>query len=73
MTTTLPHYAQSSLLGLIGHGAHIAYRTVTEAWIGMRCAREAERLSGLSDLELARLGVARDRIFQHAFAPLLRG
>jgi hypothetical protein len=69
----MPHYAQSSLLGLIGHGAHTAYKTVTEAWIGMGCAREAERLSYLSDLELARLGIKRDQIFQHAFAPLLRG
>jgi hypothetical protein len=38
---------------------------------GMRCSREAERLSQLSDAELARLGLTRDRIVQHAFARYL--
>lgn len=33
----------------------------------MACAREAERLSRLSDTELYRLGVKRDEIIQHAF------
>lgn len=34
---------------------------------GGRAAREAERLSRLSDAELAHLGVPRDRIVLHAF------
>ena len=32
-----------------------------------RCAREVEHLSRLSDAELARRGLTRDRIVQHAF------
>jgi len=38
----------------------------------MRCAREAERLSHLSDASLLRLGVKRDEIIQHAFRGYLR-
>ena len=34
---------------------------------GGRAAREAERLSRLSDADLARLGIARDDIVLHAF------
>jgi hypothetical protein len=41
---------------------------VVESSDAMRCSREAERLSQLSDAELARLGLTRDRIVQHAFA-----
>ncbi len=37
----------------------------------MRCNREAERLFRLSDGELARLGLTRDRIVHHAFARYL--
>lgn len=33
----------------------------------MRSAREAERLSRLSDAELYRLGVKRDEVIQYAF------
>ncbi len=33
----------------------------------MRCAREYERLSQLSDEELARRGLQRDGLIQHAF------
>ena len=32
-----------------------------------RCARQAERLSALSDAELARRGIDRGQIIQHAF------
>lgn len=38
---------------------------------GWACAREVERLSALSDAELAKLGLTRDRIVQHAFASFL--
>ncbi len=34
---------------------------------GGRAAREAERLSRLTDAELARLGIARENIVMHAF------
>lgn len=37
----------------------------------MRCSREADRLFRLSDAELARLGLTRDRIIPHAFARYL--
>ncbi len=37
----------------------------------MRCRREAERLFALSDAELAKLGLTRDRIIHHAFARYL--
>jgi hypothetical protein len=36
-----------------------------------QCAREAERLFALSDAELARLGLTRDRVIHHAFARYL--
>ncbi len=36
-----------------------------------RCAEEAERLFALSDAELARRGLTRDRIIQHAFRAYL--
>lgn len=37
---------------------------------GARCAREAERLSALSDAELARIGLRREDIVRHAFRRL---
>ncbi len=37
----------------------------------MACAREAERLSRLSDGELYRLGVKRDEVIPHAFRGFL--
>lgn len=37
---------------------------------GMRCAREVERLSALSDAELARRGLRREDIARHAFSRL---
>jgi hypothetical protein len=40
---------------------------LAEASQGMRCAREYERLSQLSDEELARRGLKRDGLVQHAF------
>jgi hypothetical protein len=36
-----------------------------------RCAAEAERLFALSDAELARRGLSRDRVLSHAFARFL--
>ena len=37
----------------------------------MRCSREAERLFQLSDAELAKLGIRRDGVVNHAFARYL--
>ena len=37
----------------------------------MDCARDAERLLRLSDVELYRLGVKRDEVIQHAFRGFL--
>ena len=36
-----------------------------------RCAEEAERLFELSDAELAKLGLTRDRVIHHAFRQYL--
>lgn len=44
---------------------------MADASAGARAAREAGRLSQLSDQELARLGIARDRIVEHAFRGLI--
>ncbi len=38
---------------------------------GARSAREAERLSAMSDEDLARLGIRRDEILYRAFGPLI--
>lgn len=47
------------------------FRQLAENFRGYACAREAERLSALSDAELARLGIRREGIFQHAFGRFL--
>jgi hypothetical protein len=49
----------------LGRGLYGLFATTAAA---LRCAREAERLFGLSDAELAKLGLRRDEIVQHAFA-----
>lgn len=41
--------------------------TIAETSDLARCAHQAERLAGLSDSELARRGIAREQIIQHAF------
>lgn len=46
-------------------------RFMAETSQAMDCAREAERLSRLSDAELYRLGVKRDEVIQHAFRGFL--
>lgn len=47
-------------------------RILAQARIGLACADEAERLSRLSDAELARRGVKRGEVIEHAFRPFLR-
>jgi hypothetical protein len=55
------------LLARIGGWLRGMAEIAADVSVGMRCAREAERLSALSDAELARRGLARDRIIEHAF------
>lgn len=62
-TFAFPAPAASGLRKSLGR----LFRKMAESSQGYACAREAERLSALSDAELARLGISRDRIFQHAF------
>lgn len=66
-TFALPAPAHSGLRKSLGR----LFRKMAENSAGYACAREAERLSAMSDAELARLGVSRDRIFQHAFGRFL--
>lgn len=67
MTThSLARIATPLLSGLWARLVTIA-EVLAEASHGMRCAREAERLSQLSDAELAKRGITRDGIIQHAF------
>jgi hypothetical protein len=47
-----------------------AFRRMAENSAGMRACREVERLEALSDAELARLGLRRDRIVSHVFGRL---
>lgn len=60
--------------------AHSAFAPLHATWLwlgefvggtvhALRCAREAERLSGMSDAQLARRGIKRDEIVRHAFRP----
>jgi uncharacterized protein YjiS (DUF1127 family) len=55
-------------LGRFGGGILDALASASGA---MRCAREVERLQMLSDAELAKLGLTRDRIVHHAFRSYL--
>lgn len=64
--TTVPGH---SILAGITRGARFVFDMFAHASIGARCAREAERLSAMSDAELARRGLRRDQIIRHAFGP----
>lgn len=46
-------------------------RIIADSSGAARSAREAERLFRLSDAELARMGLTRDRVIHHAFARYL--
>jgi hypothetical protein len=65
------HERPSGFFAAISKAARRFGAAMVENSGGMRCARKAERLSQLSDAELARLGLTRDRIVQHAFARYL--
>ena len=57
---------RSALAPVLAAGRAL-YGVLVTASRAAQCAREAERLFGLSDAELARQGLRRDQIVQHAF------
>jgi hypothetical protein len=69
MTSTTTNIARSGdLFDKIANAFHTTVAVMANASVGMACSREAERLARLSDEDLAKLGLTRDRIIQHAFA-----
>ena len=65
---------RSSARGLLVRAAAIVRafgEVLVESNAGMRCSRKAERLQALSDADLAKLGIRRDQIVQHAFRGFL--
>jgi len=64
---TTVHDATRRIFAGVGTAITAIGETIANASQAARCAREAERLFALSDLELARRGLARDQIIQHAF------
>lgn len=64
-TTTLAPFRERPRFG----GLARMIRGMSGASRAAGCAREAERLYGLSDADLAREGLTRDRILAHAFRP----
>lgn len=64
LTTDQP---RRSALGAFKSAAANLIERLASTSFAASCAREVERLSLLSDAELARRGLTRDRIVQHAF------
>lgn len=64
-TNATPIRSVFAPVAALGRGVYGLFATTAAA---LRCAREAERLFGLSDAELAKLGLRRDAIVQHAFS-----
>lgn len=60
--------AAFSAFGRIRSGFAQVATAMAEKSQAMRCVREAERLSRLSNTELFRLGVRRDDIVRYAFS-----
>jgi hypothetical protein len=60
-----------SLIAGIGDALVNAYVKLSRRSPAARCAEEAERLFALSDAELAKLGLTRDRVIHHAFRQYL--
>jgi hypothetical protein len=69
-TTTTARPARP-VLGRIRSAAAAAFNALAEYSQAAQCAREAQRLFAMSDGELAKRGLTRDRIIQHAFGPYL--
>ena len=65
------HERPSGFFAAVAKAARRFGAAMVENSSGMRCSREVERLSKLSDAELARLGLTRHRIVHHAFARYL--
>ena len=68
-TETLTH--SRPLFAGIGDAFVRAYVGLCKRSPAARCAQEAERLFALSDAELAKLGLTRDRVIHHAFRQYL--
>ena len=66
-TATIAANPLRAILDRAGATLRAVARTMAETGDLARCAREAERLRELSDAELARRGIARGQIIQHAF------
>ncbi len=71
MTTTQTDTTQTGrgFFASLGESLLALIEAVGSASHAGRCAREAERLFALSDAELARRGLTRDRVIPHAFGP----
>ncbi len=63
---TVPATLKSAVNAILGM-ARAAYTIMVSASHGARCAEEAKRLFALSDEQLARRGLRRDEVIQHAF------
>lgn len=70
MQTTTGYQGRSFFASLraAGHWVADVFGATAEA---VRCAREVERLSAMSDAELARRGIKRQEIVNHAFRTLV--
>lgn len=66
-----PRAAVPSLLARAGDCLFALLMRLAEASPAARCAREADRLSTLSEAELALMGLTRDRIVPYAFRAYL--
>ena len=66
-----PRFSTRRLLVRAAATARAIGEALVQTNAGMRCSRKAERLQALSDADLAKLGIRRDQIVQHAFRGLL--
>jgi hypothetical protein len=69
-TTTNAHPAHP-VFGRIRSAAAAVFSALAEYNHAAHCAREAERLFRMSEQELAKRGLTRDRMVHHAFGPYL--
>jgi hypothetical protein len=65
--TTETLTTRRSLFAGLGDALANAYVKLCQSSPAARCAEEAERLFALSDEDLAKLGLTRDRVIYHAF------
>lgn len=71
MTAHLNSTPSRGLLAPIADGVRRLGSVLAETSDLMRCKREAERLFAMSDADLAKRGLTRDRVINHAFARYL--